>query len=126
MLRPGRDPYDLATRVEEVRRTPTAGARVPRPVHDRMLAAIRSATWHGSTSTSSVTSSSTARSKTRDVITLPGRLVTNWWRRDGHSLVLADLDEVIDELPEHLVVGSGAYGGCTPIRPRSKTCGGGG
>ena len=48
--------------------------------------------------------------QTRDVIILPGRLVTNWWRRDGHSLVLADLDDVIDELPEHLVVGSGAYG----------------
>ena len=52
--------------------------------------------------------------QTRDVITLPGRLVTNWWRRDGHSLVLADLDEVIDELPEHLVVGSGAYGRMHP------------
>ena len=52
--------------------------------------------------------------QTRDVIILPGRLVTNWWRRDGHSLVLADLDDVIDELPEHLVVGSGTYGRMHP------------
>lgn len=52
--------------------------------------------------------------QTRDVIILPGRLVTNWRRRDGHSLVLADLDGVIDELPEHLVVGSGAYGRMHP------------
>jgi hypothetical protein len=52
--------------------------------------------------------------QTRDVIILPGRLVTNWWRRDGHSLVLADLDDVIDELPEHLVIGSGAYGRMHP------------
>jgi hypothetical protein len=52
--------------------------------------------------------------QTRDVIILPGRLVTNWWRRDGHLLVLADLDDVIDELPEHLVVGSGTYGRMHP------------
>ena len=52
--------------------------------------------------------------QTRDVIILPDRLVTNWWRRDGHSLALADLDDVIDELPEHLVIGSGAYGRMQP------------
>jgi hypothetical protein len=52
--------------------------------------------------------------QTRDVIILPGRLVTNWWRHDGHSLVLADLDDVIEELPEHLVIGSGAHGRMQP------------
>jgi hypothetical protein len=52
--------------------------------------------------------------QTRDVIILPGRVVTDWWRLDGHSLVLADLDDVIDELPEHLVIGSGAYGRMHP------------
>jgi hypothetical protein len=45
---------------------------------------------------------------TRDVIVLPGRVVGNWWRRDGHTLVLDDLDDVIEELPERLVVGCGA------------------
>ncbi len=44
----------------------------------------------------------------RDVIVLPGRVVGNWWRRDGHGLVLEDLEEVLDELPERLVVGTGA------------------
>lgn len=52
--------------------------------------------------------------RTRDVIILPDRIVTNWWRRDGHSLVLADLDDVIDELPQHLLIGSGAYGRMHP------------
>jgi hypothetical protein len=52
--------------------------------------------------------------ETRDVIVLPDRVVRNWWRREGHSLVLEDLDEVLDELPERLVVGTGAYGRMEP------------
>lgn len=45
---------------------------------------------------------------TRDVIVLPTRVVGEWWRRDGHRLVLDDLTEVLEELPERLVVGCGA------------------
>ena len=44
----------------------------------------------------------------RDVIVLPERVVADWRRRDGHSLVIEDLDDVLDELPQHLVVGCGA------------------
>jgi hypothetical protein len=47
--------------------------------------------------------------QTRDVIVLPDRVLTNWWRVEGHRLALADLGEVIDELPDRLVVGTGAY-----------------
>ena len=35
----------------------------------------------------------------RDVIVLPDRVVGDWWRRDGHSLVIDDLADVLDELP---------------------------
>jgi hypothetical protein len=35
----------------------------------------------------------------QDVIVLPGRVVAAWWRREGHGLVLEDLQEVLDELP---------------------------
>jgi hypothetical protein len=52
--------------------------------------------------------------RTRDVIILPDRVVPDWWRRDGHSLVVSDLDHVIDELPERLLIGSGAYGRMKP------------
>jgi hypothetical protein len=52
--------------------------------------------------------------QTRDVIVLPDRVVTNWWRADGHRLVLADLDEVLAELPACLLVGTGAYGRMRP------------
>jgi hypothetical protein len=51
---------------------------------------------------------------TRDVIILPDRLVTNWWRAEGHRLALGDLDDVLEELPDHLVVGTGAYGRMRP------------
>jgi hypothetical protein len=46
---------------------------------------------------------------TRDVIVLPERVVGDWWRRDGHSLAIEDLDEVLDELPARLVLGVGAH-----------------
>ena len=50
----------------------------------------------------------------RDVIVLPERVVGEWWRRDGHSLVIEDLDDVLDELPERLIVGCGADGRLHP------------
>jgi hypothetical protein len=52
--------------------------------------------------------------QTGDVIVLPDRVLTNWWRTDGHRLVLGDLDDVLEELPERLVVGKGAYGRMHP------------
>ena len=54
------------------------------------------------------------REETSDVIVLPGRVVRNWRRRDGHNLVLEDLEGVLDELPERLVIGTGADGRLQP------------
>jgi hypothetical protein len=54
------------------------------------------------------------REETGDVIVLPDRVVRNWWRRDGHSLVLDDLAEVMEDLPLRLVVGTGAEGRMRP------------
>lgn len=56
--------------------------------------------------------------QTRDLIVLPQRVVRNWWRRDGHALVLEDLQEVLEELPERLIVGTGASG---QMRPAPET-----
>src|SRR5262245_49548783 len=56
----------------------------------------------------------------RDLIILPDRVVRNWWRREGHALVLEDLDDVLDDLPERLVIGTGAYGRMRPIKTRSS------
>jgi hypothetical protein len=52
--------------------------------------------------------------QTRDLIVLPDRVVTNWWRREGHSLAVEDLEEVMDELPERLVLGCGHDGRLHP------------
>ncbi len=52
--------------------------------------------------------------ETADVIVLPDRIVRNWRRRNGHSLVLEDLDEVLEELPHRLVIGTGANGRLHP------------
>jgi hypothetical protein len=54
------------------------------------------------------------REHTRDVIVLPGRVIANWWRADGHSLAIEDLADVLDELPRHLVIGCGAEGRLKP------------
>jgi hypothetical protein len=43
----------------------------------------------------------------RDIIVLPDRVLRDWWRRDGHSLVIEDLDDVLEELPQRLILGCG-------------------
>src|SRR3982074_1230692 len=50
----------------------------------------------------------------RDVIVVPNRVIGNWWRREGHSLQIEDLEVVLDELPQRLIVGCGADGGLRP------------
>jgi hypothetical protein len=50
----------------------------------------------------------------QDLIIMPDRVVRNWWRQEGHGLVADDLGEVLDELPTHLVVGTGAAGRMRP------------
>jgi hypothetical protein len=52
--------------------------------------------------------------QTRDIIVLPDRVVPNWWRKEGHALLLEDLADVLDDLPERLVVGCGADGRMRP------------
>jgi hypothetical protein len=51
---------------------------------------------------------------TRDVIVMPDRVVSDWWRRNGHSLALEDLEEVLDQLPARLIVGCGYDGRLEP------------
>ena len=55
---------------------------------------------------------------TRDLIALPDRVVGRWWRKEGHRLVLDDLEEVLEDLPERLIVGTGAT---QQMRPEEET-----
>ncbi len=45
-----------------------------------------------------------------DVIVLPDRVVPDWRRKEGHSLALDDLSEIVAHAPATLVVGTGASG----------------
>ena len=46
----------------------------------------------------------------KDLKILHGRVTDNWWRKDGHSVDVADVQDIIDASPEILVVGMGANG----------------
>jgi len=45
-----------------------------------------------------------------DLIIFPNRILSPWWRQEGHLLDLADLKEVWSEKADFLVIGTGAYG----------------
>jgi len=47
---------------------------------------------------------------TSDLIIFPDRIRSSWWRENGHSLCLEDIDEILEEKPEVLVIGSGSAG----------------
>ncbi|OGL43079.1 MAG: hypothetical protein A2149_05025 [Candidatus Schekmanbacteria bacterium RBG_16_38_11] len=44
----------------------------------------------------------------RDLIIFPDKIKSGWWRKEGHSLLTEDLDEVLRYKPEVLIVGRGA------------------
>lgn len=50
------------------------------------------------------------RKYTSDVIVFPNRVRDNWWRKEGHSLHVEDIGEILQEKPEVLVVGTGSSG----------------
>lgn len=45
-----------------------------------------------------------------DVIVFPDRISGDWWRKNGHSLVMEDMRGIMDFSPDVLVIGTGAYG----------------
>jgi len=45
-----------------------------------------------------------------DVIVFPDRVVSPWWRMEGHRIQPADLKDVVDSGTEVLIVGTGASG----------------
>ena len=45
-----------------------------------------------------------------DVIIYPDRIKDQWWRQEGHSLLVSDVWELMQEPPEVLVIGQGSVG----------------
>jgi hypothetical protein len=46
----------------------------------------------------------------KDLIILPDTVLPSWWRVEGHTLSLNDLQPVLDAGPEVLVIGKGVFG----------------
>lgn len=47
----------------------------------------------------------------QDLKIVARRVAANWWRREGHRLLIEDLDDVLAAAPAVLVVGTGFAGG---------------
>jgi len=47
---------------------------------------------------------------TSDVIIFPDRVKAGWWRIEGHTLHIEDVEDVIGEKPEVLIIGTGYAG----------------
>ena len=50
------------------------------------------------------------QSYTRDVQIVPGRVIPQWWRKNGHHVVLEDIPELLRADPERIVFGTGKPG----------------
>jgi len=46
----------------------------------------------------------------KDLIVFPDKILPGWWRREGHSLSIEDLKEVLNYKPDILIVGKGSSG----------------
>lgn len=46
---------------------------------------------------------------TQDIIVFPDKVFPSWWRKEGHSLCMEDLAEVLKSNVNILVIGTGAY-----------------
>jgi len=58
---------------------------------------------------------------TADVIIYPGRVDPSWWRKEGHSLQIADLTDVLSAKPQILIVGTG-YSGMMVVSKETENC----
>ena len=47
---------------------------------------------------------------TSDVVISSDGVRSDWWRKKGHELCPADIANIMNEKPEMLIVGTGAYG----------------
>lgn len=43
-----------------------------------------------------------------------GRVAEDWWRRQGHGLVMEDIDDLVAAAPEVIVIGTGVHGRLRP------------
>ncbi len=49
-------------------------------------------------------------SYSNDLIIFPDKIVSDWWRKEGHSLCPDDLKKVFEQSVDILIIGTGASG----------------
>jgi hypothetical protein len=47
---------------------------------------------------------------TKDVIIFPDRVISPWWRKEGHLLQIEDLKDYITDEYSKIIIGTGYYG----------------
>lgn len=47
---------------------------------------------------------------TSDVIIAADKVIDSWWRKQGHSLHIDDLDQILEARPDLLIIGTGCFG----------------
>lgn len=47
---------------------------------------------------------------TSDLKIIKSCIFDKWWRKEGHSLCLSDIDDILQEKPERIVIGCGYSG----------------
>ncbi len=50
------------------------------------------------------------RTYTRDLKIIRNRVVENWWRSNGHTCTVSDIEDIIAAEPHTLILGTGASG----------------
>ena len=50
------------------------------------------------------------KSYRRDLIILPGKIIQNWRRKEGHQLILSDISDIPLSQIECLIIGTGKFG----------------
>jgi hypothetical protein len=55
-----------------------------------------------------------------DILVFPNKIKTDWLRKEGHRLQIADLKEALEAKPEVLVVGTG-YSGLMAVPPETRS-----
>lgn len=59
------------------------------------------------------------RKYTSDVIVTPEEVEDDWWREEGHSVAILDIEDIINRLPQVIVFGTG-YSGEMKILKETK------
>jgi len=51
------------------------------------------------------------QSYSKDLIILPGgKIISPWWRKKGHRLVMADIAMLVEAKPDIIIIGTGKFG----------------